>query len=311
MQQPRIALIGVGATGMVLAAAILSRQPEAILVVRNTGAADTLLAKGINVSGGVDYQCRPTHVVSEIKALKDVNPDIIFLATKTFHLEQVLEELAYIYRPGTRIICTQNGLGPEDLFVDKFGPGAVFRMSLNYGASIDSTGEAAVAFFNRPNHLGGFAGESAAVGVRLAELLTDSGLDTAFVDDIKLQVWKKMIMKCTMASICALTNKTIKAALEFGPTREIADACFKEALAVAKAVGYDIDASYIDQAVAYLMKAGVHRDSICNDIENQRQTEIDFLGGKIVEYAHQNNVPVPFYTVMTNLVKTIEDGYLT
>jgi len=97
-------------------------------------------------------------------------------------------------------------------------------------------------------------------------------LDTDFVDDIKFHVWKKMVMKCTMASICAVTNKTIKEALEFGPTKEIADACFKEALAVARAVGYDIGEDYLEQAVNYLMKAGIHRDSMCFDIENKAPT---------------------------------------
>jgi 2-dehydropantoate 2-reductase len=39
-------------------------------------------------------------------------------------------------------------------------------------------------------------------------------------------------------------------------------------------------------------------------------TEIDFLGGKVVEYARQNGVATPFYIAMTNLVKAIEDRYL-
>ena len=36
-----------------------------------------------------------------------------------------------------------------------------------------------------------------------------------------------------------IADKTIKDALAFPPTREIADACFNEALAVAKSKGYD------------------------------------------------------------------------
>ncbi|MBW1767866.1 MAG: hypothetical protein JRJ65_12580 [Deltaproteobacteria bacterium] len=135
-------------------------------------------------------------------------------------------------------------------------------------------------------------------------------MDTEFVDDIKLYVWKKMIMKCTMASICAVTDKTIKGALDFPPTREIAGACFKEALAVAKAEGYDLGEDYLEQALAYLEKVGVHKDSMCQDIANKTPTEIDFLGGKVVEYARKMDIPVPFYTAMTNLVKAIEDNYL-
>jgi 2-dehydropantoate 2-reductase len=140
-------------------------------------------------------------------------------------------------------------------------------------------------------------------------MLTDCGLATDYVEDIKLFVWKKMVMKCTMAPICAVTNKTIKEALEFAPTKEIADACFKEALAVARAEGYDIGEDYLEQAVKYLMKAGVHRDSMCHDIASKKPTEIDYLGAKIVEYGKANYIPTPFYVAMTNLVKAIEDGY--
>ena len=51
-------------------------------------------------------------------------------------------------------------------------------------------------------------------------------------------------------------------------------------------------------------------DSMCNDIENNTPTEIDFLGAKVVEYAHANGISTPFYVTMTNLVKAIESNYL-
>lgn len=309
MEQPKMAVIGLGATGTVLAAALLGKYPETILVGRKSPAGDILLANGIDVSGAVQFKSPVKHYACPIKTLKDFNPDIIFIASKTFHLDGILKELEAVYRPGMKIVAMQNGLGPEDLIAEKFGSGAVFRMSLNYGVSMKMTGKAEVAFFNRPNHLGSLNEENRRLGQQLADLLTDCGLDTAFVDDFRLFVWKKMVMKCTMASICAVTNKTIKEALEFGPTREIADACFKEALAVAGSLGYDIDKDYLDQAVGYLMKAGVHRDSICFDIENKTPTEIDFLSGKIVQYARENGVSTPFLLTMTNLVKAIEDGY--
>ena len=306
----RIAIVGVGATGTVLAAAIISKYPETVLVGHNPAAGETLLSKGLRVSGAISYQSPVKNFVSQIKDLKHSNPDLILLATKTFHLEQILKEFEDVYRPGIKIISTQNGLGTEDLIADKFGADAAFRMSLNYGASLKAAGQAETAFFNRPNHLGSLTRGNRDFGIQIAMLLTDCGLETDFVDDIKHYVWKKMVMKCTMASICAVTNKTIREALEFGPTREIADACFKEALAVARALGYDIGEDYLAQAVNYLMKAGVHRDSMCLDIENKSPTEIDFLGGKVVEYAHQYNVATPFFVAMTNLVRAIEDNYM-
>ncbi|MBW2412134.1 MAG: 2-dehydropantoate 2-reductase [Deltaproteobacteria bacterium] len=310
MAENRMAVVGVGATGSVLAAALLSKYPETVLVGRRPDLAKARKEKSITISGAMDYRVQVKNCCSNIGELKDLSPTIIFLCTKTFHLADVLEKLQDVVVPGTKIICTQNGLGPEDLIADKFGEETVFRMSLNYGAVITNHGETETAFFNRPNHLGCLSLENRELGLQIAGMLNDCDLDTEFVDDIKMFVWKKMIMKCTMASICAVTNKTIKAALEYPPTREIADTCFKEALAVAKAMGYDLGEDYLKKALSYLEKVGGHKDSMCFDIENETPTEIDFLGAKIVGYARERSVPTPFYVTMTNLVKAIEDNYL-
>ena len=61
--------------------------------------------------------------------------------------------------------------------------------------------------------------------------------------------------------------------------------------------------------MAYLEEAGVHKDSMCTDIENRKPTEIDFLDGKVVAYAREAGISVPFYTAMTNLVKALESNY--
>jgi 2-dehydropantoate 2-reductase len=310
MKDLKIGIVGIGATGAVLAAALLSKDPEIILVDPKPGLGEELLKSGFNVSGAISYQVPVRNFYARIGDVKDISPNFIFLSTKTFHLPQVLDELKEVFRAGTKIVSTHNGLGTEDLIAERFGADAAFRMSLNYGVSLKGPGKVEAAFFNKPNHLGSLTRENQELGIQIAQLLTKGGLETEFVDDIKLFVWKKMIMKCTMASICAVTDKTIKGALDFPPTREIAESCFKEVLAVAKAKGYDLGKDYLEQALDYLEKVGVHKDSMCHDIANKTPTEIDFLGGKVVEYALEMGIPVPSYTAMTNLVKAIEDNYL-
>jgi 2-dehydropantoate 2-reductase len=310
MNDLRPAVIGVGATGAVLAAALLKRDPDTILVDPRPGLGEELRKKGISVTGELTYGVPVRHFLGRIEDLKDLHPNLIFIATKTFHLPPVLESLKQVFEGGTRVISTHNGLGTEDLIAEAFGIEAAFRMSLNFGVALKGSTEVHMAFFNRPNHLGGLVPENREVGSRVAEWLTSGGLDTEFVEDIKFYVWKKMIMKCTMASICAVTDKTIKEALSFPPTREIAEACFQEVLAVAKAKGYDLGDDYLKQALAYLEQVGIHKDSMCVDVFNKTRTEIDYLGGKVVAYGKETGVPTPCYSTMTNLVKAMEEGYL-
>lgn len=306
----KTAVVGVGATGSVLAAALLKSDPEAILVDPRSDLQENLKRNGLRISGAVSYDVPVKNFFGSIGEIKDAGAEVIFLATKTYHLSRVLDELRGIYRPGMKIVSTHNGLGTEDVIAEAFGADSAFRMSLNFGVSIKGPGETEAAFFNKPNHLGALTRDNREAGQKIAQLFTDSGLDTEYVDDIKLYVWKKMIMKCTMASICAVADKTIKEALDFPPTREIADGCFREVLAVAKAKGYDLGENYLEQALGYLEKVGVHKDSMCWDIANKMRTEIDFLGGKVVEYGEETGVDTPYYRTMANLVKALEDNYL-
>ena len=310
MDDLRIAVVGIGATGAVLAAALLKQNPETILVDPRPGLAGEVRKNGLKISGELAYHVPVRHFFERIEEMKDRRPNLIFVSTKTFHLPSVLEALKEVFEDGTKIVSTHNGLGTEDLIAKAFGAEAAFRMSLNFGVSLKGPCEIAMAFFNRPNHLGGMISENREMGFRIAEVFSAGGLDTEFVDDIKLYVWKKMIMKCTMASICAVTDKTIEEALTFPPTREIVDACFQEILAVAKAKGYDLGEDYLAQAMDYLKKVGIHKDSMCFDIANKTRTEIDYLGGKVVEYGRETGVPTPCYATMANLVKAVEDKYL-
>ena len=154
MKGHRIAVIGIGATGSVLAAALLSKHPETLLIGRKPDLGIRSKEVDLYISGAITYRVAVKNYSSNLVALRDFNPSIIFLATKTFHLAKILEDLQAVFKPGIKIISTQNGLGTEDLIGEKFGKESAFRMSLNYGVTLKSPIEAQVAFFNKPNYLG-------------------------------------------------------------------------------------------------------------------------------------------------------------
>lgn len=312
MSGRRLAVVGVGAIGTVISAALLSREPETVLMTPSPAKRQALASEGLAVSGELSYRARPRHLCANASELAAHAPGVILIATKTFHLPALLEELAQAgaVGPDTVLVSCHNGLGAEDLIAERFGAKAAMRLSANFGVALTGPGQARVAFFNRPNPLGGLDQATLEPGRELAGALTQAGLDTELVDDIKLLVWKKMVMKCTMASICAVTDRTIRQCLDFPPTRAIADACFAEILAVAKAKGYDLGPDYLAQALGYLDKVGAHKDSMCVDLANRTRTEIDFLGGKVVQYAREAGLAVPYYETMTNLVRALEDSRL-
>ena len=171
MDDLRMAVVGIGATGAVLAAALLKQDSGTLLVDPNPGLGEVLKKNGITISGEVNYQVPVRHFFDRIGMLKDHNPNLIFISTKTFHLPRVLEELKEVFKEGTKIVSTHNGLGTEDLIAERFGVESAFRMSLNYGVALKGPGQVEMAFFNRPNHLGGLVPENRELGRRIARII--------------------------------------------------------------------------------------------------------------------------------------------
>jgi ketopantoate reductase len=56
MKEYRIAIVGLGATGTVLAAVLLRKDPNTILVGRSNDIGKTLLKEGIRVSGALSFR---------------------------------------------------------------------------------------------------------------------------------------------------------------------------------------------------------------------------------------------------------------
>ena len=97
MTEYRMAVIGPGATGTVLAAALLGKYPETVVVGRKPDLGNTLREKGITVSGEINYSVPVKNYTHQIQALKNFSPTILFICTKTFHLDPVLTDLKKIF----------------------------------------------------------------------------------------------------------------------------------------------------------------------------------------------------------------------
>ena len=93
MDDLRIAVVGIGATGAVLAAALLKQDPETMLVDPRPGLGEEVRKNGLKISGELTCHAPVRHFFARIEEMKERRPNAIFVATKTFHLPSVLEAL--------------------------------------------------------------------------------------------------------------------------------------------------------------------------------------------------------------------------
>jgi 2-dehydropantoate 2-reductase len=309
-----IGIIGLGPVGSVLAAHFVSGGVNVVV----EDIAQELLVKirkdGLRISGIKELSVRVDKVASSLAEMAEFEPSIVFVATKACFLKNVLTEFKQVYTPRMNVVSFQNGLDTERLITEVLGIETAYRVVVNYAGNLVGLGDSRMNWFQPPNYVGAFQKglyKTDEATRYIADMMMDCGLATEEVSDIKKHVWNKTILNSALCSICALTGQTMKEAMALESSRSLAVKVLEEGLAVAKADGYDFGEDALDRFTGYLEKGGAHKPSMLIDVENRRRTEVDFLTGAIVRYGERYGVGTPVNNVLTYLLKSLENRYLS
>ena len=309
-----IGIIGLGPVGTTLAAHLAKGGADVVV----EDIARELLVKirknGLRVSGIRKLSARVDKAVGSLAELAKFEPDIVFVATKACFLESVLTELELVFTPRMRFVSFQNGLDNECLIAETLGIETTYRVVINYAGNLVGPGDVRMNWFQPPNYVGAFQKglyRTDETTKYIAGIMTSCGLATEEASDVKRHVWEKTILNSALCSVCALTGQTMKEAMEYEPSHDLSVKVLEEGLAVAKADGYDFGEDALNRFISYLEKGGAHKPSMSVDVENKRRTEVDFLSGAIVTYGKRYGIQTPVNDVLTKLLKSSENTYLS
>jgi len=237
-------------------------------------------------------------------SLSRFDPDLIFITVKANYLDPLLEEIKMIYKPGQKMLVIQNGIDNEDIIAEKFGPDAVMRFVINFAGMIVEPGVVKLSFFHPPNYLGVLSQNNEALGKEISGFLSEAGLETQFVQDIKKYEWKKTILNAALMPVCATTGLTMKEAMNTGETRYLCEQILNECIQVAKKVGYEYGDDFFETSLSYLSGAGHHKPSTSLDLE--AGNPIEYIFQPIIDYGKKVGTPTPFLESLTKVMQTLE-----
>ncbi|MCI0498046.1 MAG: 2-dehydropantoate 2-reductase [Thermoplasmata archaeon] len=301
----RIAVVGVGPVGGIMAAHLAGGGNDVLLVDILDGHLDAIERKGLRLSGARKMSVRfpAENICRGVPQLAGREPEIVFVSVKAHVLDRIVPELGKVVGDGTTFISLQNGLDTEEPIAEAFGRENTLRIVVNYGGVMIEDGHLRMTFFNPPNRIGAIADASRGRAAEVAAMVTAAGLETTASDDIKRDEWEKLILNLGLAAMCSLTNKSMKEMMEYTPTRDLARELMREGVDVARACGYGFHDGFLEECMAWLDGTGYHRPSMAMDILAGRRTEIAYLNGKVVERGAEKGVPTPYNSSLTWLVK--------
>ncbi|HUR90121.1 MAG TPA: 2-dehydropantoate 2-reductase [Ramlibacter sp.] len=140
----------------------------------------------------------------------------------------------------------------------------------------------------------------------LARAFEAAGIPTQVSDNVRGQLWLKLILNCAYNAISAIARKPYGETVPGVGVKDVMRDVVDEALAVAKAEGVNVPGD-VDAAVRRIVETIPQQySSTAQDIIRGKPTEIDYLNGHIVRRGKELGVKTPANQALWAMVKLIE-----
>jgi 2-dehydropantoate 2-reductase len=304
----RFAVVGAGAIGAYVGAALSAAGSEVTLIARGAHL-HAMQERGVRVlSQQGDFEAHPA-ATDDIAAIGDA--DVIFLALKAYSLPSMAPSIAAAMQPGASLVCAQNGLpywyfqhhggGLEGTTLESVDPGGVIAQSMPDGAAVGCVVYCAAEIVE-PGVIRHAAGTRLLIGepdgttsercVAIAGALGTAGFTAPIDDRIRDQIWLKLIGNVACNPVSALTGATLGGLGRSPAMVQALRAMFDEVAGVTDRLGVEYPIS-LDQRLQDAFAVGDHKPSMLMDREAGKPLEHECMTGAVVELARLVDVQVP------------------
>lgn len=302
----KITIIGAGAMGSLFGSLLADSGQDVLLIDIWQAHIDAVNARGVCIESGEKTRWIAVKASSHIQDGK--NSDLVIVFVKSTQTGPAADAALACLNGTGHVLTLQNGMGNADVISEVVPPDRVVAGTTSHGATLLGPGRIRHAGTG-PTLIGLWSKKSSAGLEPIKRVLCDAGLDTSIEADIHRVIWKKLIINIGINAITALTGIKNGGIADHPPTGDLVRAAVKEACDVAAAHHVTLADDIIDQVFSVARATGSNRSSMGQDVDHQRQTEIDTINGAVVKLAEAKEIPVPVNRTLTALVKTLEKSY--
>jgi 2-dehydropantoate 2-reductase len=314
----RVAVVGAGAIGGYVGAALARGGSEVVLIARGANLA-ALRRDGIRVRSARGDLHEHPEATDDLAAV--AGADLVVLGIKAYSLTEMAPRIAPFLSPDAAILPAQNGV-PWWFFQSFDGP-----LRDTVLASVDPGGGITRAFEPRrvigcvpypateliaPGEIQHIEGTRFAIGEpdgslsercrAISAAFVAGGLKCPVERDIRRELWLKLIGNVAFNPATALTGATLGELALAPQAVALARAVMEECAAVGAALGIELPVS-IDRRLEAGIAVGDHRTSMLADLEGGKPLEIESLTGAVLEVAGLTGVDAPHTRALDALIR--------
>lgn len=291
-ERPRVAVVGAGGVGGLLAA-MLARAGHDVRVLARGAALEAITRRGVVVRGpGGEHTVAVAQVADAAAALGPV--DLVLVTVKTWQLAELGPRLAPLIGPRTLVIPLQNGVEASEVLGAALGDDHVLGAVCRVISWIERPGEvrwmglplALTIGARRPTQ--GDAIEACAATLRSA------GIEVIVSDAIDRARWLKFLFIAAYSAVGAVARVPLGTLRADPAARARLDAVMHEVVAIAGARGVALPPETVALTMQRLdslpadATASMHRDIVAG-----RPSELHELIGAVVRLGRETGVATP------------------
>jgi 2-dehydropantoate 2-reductase len=304
----KVAILGAGAIGSYVGAALARGGTEVVLIARGPQLA-ALRQHGVTViSPRGDFRAHPL-ATDDPAAVGPV--DVVFLGLKAYSYAGSAALLAPLLHERTAVVAAQNGVpwwyfhrhgGPFDgRRIEAVDPGGATSAAIAPERAVGCVVYCSTEL-EAPGVVRHGEGTRFSLGepdrsvsercLQLSEALVAGGLKAPVEPDLRDEIWVKLLGNAVFNPLSVLTRATLAAMCRHSGTRALARTGMEECLAIANALDSHPQIE-IDRRIDGAERVGEHRTSTLQDLEAGKRLELDALVVAVVELAELTGTPAP------------------
>jgi 2-dehydropantoate 2-reductase len=314
----RIAVIGAGAIGCLVAGYLKNKEEEVTLVGRNP-AVRSIKENGLAISG-----VRGNFLVRiGISDTLNYIPDLAILTTKTQDIDSALQGNSYLLR-NSLLLTTQNGVQADNLVAKYLGREKIISSIVMFGATYLQPGKV-VHNFEGSWVLGSFFNPKFTESMISVSLVLNKAFPAIISEEIKGMKYLKIFANANNC-LLGIIGKSMQEVFSDLDISRISIAIWREAFQVIDKAGINLvslpgfpvenitkltsmpgaDAARVFSGIMKSLSKEPLYGSILQSIMRGRLSEIDYINGEFVRLAQEYNMHAPLNKVLVDMVHSVE-----
>jgi 2-dehydropantoate 2-reductase len=303
----RIAIMGSGAVGGYFGGRLAAAGEDVTFIARGAHL-DALRRQGLRIVSPLGDAAVP-----QVQATDDpatIGPvDLVLFTVKLYDTEAAAEAIRPLIGPDTGVVTFQNGITGAEVLARKLGAEHVLGGVAKIAAVVAEPGVIRTTGTFAELIFGELDGRHSARVASLDAALGAAGVEHVVSDNMRREIWDKMVFLSTFAGVTSLLRLPIGPIRSDPETRGLLRDGLAEASAVARAEEAGLPDDLVDRILGTidgLPHQG--KSSMLHDLEAGRRLEVAWLSGTIARLGRERGIATPIHALIATALKLHAGG---